>query len=45
MWLIIKSAISLVVSFMLTIFPNSQLLKSADVLQFKTQEEDDWSIK
>ena len=40
MWLAIKSVISLVISLLLTVFPNSALLGSFDILQFATKEDD-----
>ena len=40
MWLIIKSAITLVVSLLLTVFPNSELLKGMDIFEFATEREE-----
>lgn len=39
MWYVIKSAISAFVALLLMVFPNSEILKSLDILEFTTQEE------
>lgn len=39
MWLVIKSVISLLVSLMMTVFPNSEILKSLDILELAVQKE------
>lgn len=39
MWLTIKTIITLFVSLMLTVFPNSELLKGMDILELATQRD------
>jgi len=39
MWLVLKTVVSSLVALMLTVFPNSEILKAMDILELATQRE------